>query len=123
MWSTCRSILDAEIYLDRKLRYFPLDMDDINATCHNSGRISFLSEFTVNEPTFKAIEFVSEVFDSFGSFALYLRKVNLCSFICSVYFNENENRDMGIAMSSSRADPVLGLNIPSSCPGWGYLNM
>ena len=36
---------------------------------------------------------------------------------------EYENRDMAIAMSSSRADPVLGLNIPSSCPGWGYLNI
>ena len=35
----------------------------------------------------------------------------------------NENRDMAIAMSSSRADPVHGLNIPSSCPGWGYLNI
>ena len=35
----------------------------------------------------------------------------------------NENRDMAIAMSSSRADPVLGLSIPSSCPGWGYLNI
>ena len=32
-----------------------------------------------------------------------------------------ENRDIAIAMSSSRADPVLGLRIPSSCPGWGYL--
>ena len=30
---------------------------------------------------------------------------------------------MAIAMSSSRADPVLGLNIISSCPGWGYLNI
>ena len=30
---------------------------------------------------------------------------------------------MAIAMSSSRADPVLGLSIPSSCPGWGYLNI
>ena len=35
----------------------------------------------------------------------------------------NENRDVAIAMSSSRADPVLGRNIPSSCPGWGYLNI
>ena len=34
-----------------------------------------------------------------------------------------ENHDMAIAMSSSRADPVLGLNIPSSCPGLGYLNI
>ena len=34
-----------------------------------------------------------------------------------------ENRDMAIAMSSSRAEPVLGLNISSSCPGWGYLNI
>ena len=30
---------------------------------------------------------------------------------------------MAIAMSSSRADPVLGLYIPLSCPGWGYLNI
>ena len=35
----------------------------------------------------------------------------------------NENRDIAIAMSSSRADPVLGLGIPSSCPSWGYLNI
>ena len=35
----------------------------------------------------------------------------------------NENRDMAIAMSSSRAEPVLELNIPSSCLGWGYLNI
>ena len=34
-----------------------------------------------------------------------------------------ENRDMAIAMSSSRADLVLGFNIPSSCPGWGDLNI
>ena len=34
-----------------------------------------------------------------------------------------ENRDMAIAMSSSRADPVLGFNIPSSCSSWGYLNI
>ena len=30
----------------------------------------------------------------------------------------NENYDIAIAMSSSRADPVLG-----HCPGWGYLNI
>ena len=35
----------------------------------------------------------------------------------------NENRDIAIAMSSSRADPVLGFNILSYCPGWGYLNI
>ena len=28
-----------------------------------------------------------------------------------------ENYDIALAMSSSRADPVLG-----HCPGWGYLN-
>ena len=33
-----------------------------------------------------------------------------------------ENRDIAIAMSSSRADPVLGLFIISYCPGWGYLD-
>ena len=42
---------------------------------------------------------------------------------CSARPLSYENRDMAIAMSSSRADPVLGLNIPSSCPGWGYLNI
>ena len=42
---------------------------------------------------------------------------------CWPYNFVYENRDMAIAMSSSRADPVLGLNIPSSCPGWGYLNI
>ena len=31
--------------------------------------------------------------------------------------NNNENYDIARAMSSSRADPVLG-----HCPGWGYLN-
>ena len=35
----------------------------------------------------------------------------------------DENRDMAMAMSSSRADPVLELNILCSCPGWGYLNI
>ena len=35
----------------------------------------------------------------------------------------NENCDIAIAMSSSRADPLLGLNILSYCPGWGYLNI
>ena len=40
---------------------------------------------------------------------------------CRIYINEN--RDMAIAMSSSRADRMLGLSIPSSCPGWGYLNI
>ena len=29
-----------------------------------------------------------------------------------------ENYDIALAMSSSRADPVLG-----HCPGWGYLNI
>ena len=29
-----------------------------------------------------------------------------------------ENYDIALAMSSSRADPVLGL-----CPGWEYLNI
>ena len=38
-------------------------------------------------------------------------------------FITNENRDIAIAMYSSRADLVLGLNIISYCPGWGYLNM
>ena len=42
---------------------------------------------------------------------------------CNEYLYVYENRDMAIAMSSSRADTVLGLNIPSSCPGWGYLNI
>ena len=45
----------------------------------------------------------------------------LCMFLILIY--KYENRDMAIAMSSSRADPVLGLIIPSSCPGWGYLNI
>ena len=31
---------------------------------------------------------------------------------------ENENYDIALAMSSSRADPVLG-----HCPSWGYLNI
>jgi len=30
----------------------------------------------------------------------------------------DENYDIALAMSSSRADPVLG-----HCPGWGYLNI
>ena len=30
----------------------------------------------------------------------------------------NENYDIALAMSSSRADPVLG-----HCPGWEYLNI
>ena len=34
-----------------------------------------------------------------------------------------ENRDIAIAMSSSRADPLPGLNILSSCPGCKYLNI
>ena len=34
-----------------------------------------------------------------------------------------ENCDIAIAMSSSRADPVLGLYILSYCPCQGYLNM
>ena len=46
-----------------------------------------------------------------------------------------ENHDITIAMSSSRADPVLGLNILQSwlgvlkylnqchCPDWEYLNI
>ena len=34
-----------------------------------------------------------------------------------------ENCDIAIAMSSSCADPLLGLNIPSYCPGWRYLSI
>ena len=34
----------------------------------------------------------------------------------------NENHDIDIAISSS-VSPVLGLNIPSYCPGCGYLNV
>ena len=33
-------------------------------------------------------------------------------------FKNDENYDIAIAMSSSRADSVLG-----HCPGWGYLNI
>ena len=45
-------------------------------------------------------------------------------FIFIFIFITNENRDIAIiAMYSSRADLVLGLNIISYCPGWGYLNM
>ena len=47
----------------------------------------------------------------------------LCIFIHVSIIFQYENRDMAIAMSSSRADPVLGLIIPSSCPSWGYLNI
>ena len=36
----------------------------------------------------------------------------------SVIILDYENYDIAIAMSSSRADPVLG-----HCPGWGYLNI
>ena len=32
----------------------------------------------------------------------------------------DENCDIAIAMSPSCADPVLGWNILSYCPGWGY---
>ena len=47
----------------------------------------------------------------------------------------HENHDIAIAMSSSRADPVLGKNIQLGwlgvfkylnqchCPGWEYLNI
>ena len=35
-----------------------------------------------------------------------------------LYYKIYENYDIAIAMSSSRADPVLG-----HCPGWGYLNI
>ena len=49
-------------------------------------------------------------------------------------YNSNENHDIAIEMSSSRADPMLGLNILQGwlkgfkylnqcfCPGWGRLN-
>ena len=37
----------------------------------------------------------------------------------NIHYYYYENHDMAIAMSSSRADPVPGLNIPFSCPGWG----
>ena len=52
--------------------------------------------------------------------------------VCFIYY---ENHDITIAMSSSRADPVLGLNIlqgwlgvfkysyQSYCTGWGHLNV
>ena len=46
-----------------------------------------------------------------------LRRQNIMHYIV------NENHDIAIAMSSSRADPLLGLNIPSFCPVWGYLNI
>ena len=32
--------------------------------------------------------------------------------------NDHENYDIALAMSSSRADPVLG-----HCHGWGHLNI
>ena len=52
--------------------------------------------------------------------------VNYVNYHCenktSIYYYY-ENCDIAIAMSSSRADPVLGLYILSYCPGWGYLNI
>ena len=46
-----------------------------------------------------------------SSHELLLRYDVLCTF-------DYENYDIAIAMSSSRADSVLG-----HCPGWGYLNI
>ena len=40
--------------------------------------------------------------------------------ICYILY---ENCDIATAMSSSRADHVLGLYILSYCPGWGNLNI
>ena len=40
-----------------------------------------------------------------------------------LFYCIQENCDIAIAMSSSRADPVLGLNTLSYCPGSGYLNI
>ena len=37
--------------------------------------------------------------------------------------NIYENCNIAIAMSSSRADPVLGLDILYHCPCWGHLNI
>ena len=51
------------------------------------------------------------------------QKLTLSILVFVLYNKTNENHDMAVAMSSSRADPVLGLSIPSSCPGWGYLNI
>ena len=44
-------------------------------------------------------------------------------FKMGVRIMSNEKCDIAIAMSSSRADPVLGFIILSYCPGWGYLNI
>ena len=44
---------------------------------------------------------------------------DLCfRWIILIAFCFYENYDIALAMSSSRADPVLG-----HCPGWGYLNI
>ena len=42
----------------------------------------------------------------------------LCRYKQAHPFKKNKNCDIARAMSSSRADPVLG-----HCPGWGYLNI
>ena len=60
-----------------------------------------------------------------NTFLASLKKC-ICKFLtksspgCGSSFNykEYENYDIALAMSFSRADPVLG-----HCPGWGYLNI
>ena len=62
------------------------------------------------------------------------KKTSIC-FLIKQKFIFHENHDIAIAMSSSGADPVLGLNILQGwlgvfkylnqchCPGWEYLNI
>ena len=72
--------------------------------------------------------------------------IHICTFNLTFLTLNYENHDIAIAMSSSRADPILGLNIlrgglegfksmpqpwlevfkcliQSHCTGWGYLNV
>ena len=78
----------------------------------------------------------SKCFDGDINFLTLWKVLSLLQILCHLHLNSfnkegvsvfkictYEDHDIAIAMSSSRADPVLGLNILSYCPGWGYLNI
>ena len=56
--------------------------------------------------------------ETFNSGTSGLRIFNAIRNVWMIKIIKNENYDIANAMSSSRADPVLG-----HCPGWGYLNI
>ena len=71
-----------------------------------------------SRPDLVPFSLISDNYSFYFSFlslhAMKVRNLLLCLFV----LYSHENYDIANAMSSSRADPVLG-----HCPGWGYLNI